>query len=394
MKHLKIFLVFTLFLLGITNPTTHFTDFMISIALVIYVGFVINNTSIMRIIEVRVGRRFIIWPIIAAFLVTSWVNSDSLRRYLVREPLAETYRTDMDDFLKTYYLMEKGSDYYTSFKTAVAENAFKDRVSGNLWSWRLPTVFYLWKLLPGSNGMGIYVFFLTTCVVSLYMAYKIAKNTIGERYAILSPYLLFPYLHFAARDPTLLQTEWWGILPMFLGIYFLLKRRPVGIVVSFTAAVLIRELFIVPIMFITILLIIRKEKLWKTLVIPIGIFIIFLLMHSGWVSQQVMISPRFLAPRFSGSKDILLATLAFGSWEYLWYRLRVFLVFYVMGLIGLIRQIRLIGKDAATLLVFLSFYIFPLSFLFIGTSIYNDYWGIFYMPFVLVSVPFILSRHL
>lgn len=392
MKHLKNFFIFLLLLLGLTNGTDNF-DHIISGVVFLYVSCATFGLLKRLIKKYHFESKswLYVLPILVLFLISSLHNSSELRKYLEREPIPETYRTDMDDFLKTYYLMEKGQDYYTSFKEAVEQNAFKGAVSTNLWSWRLPTIFYLWKLLPGTSGIGIYYLFLLLCLTTFYISYKTALPVVGDRWAVLSPYLLYPYLHFASRDATILQTEWWGMFLVVLGIYFISQKKYLQAVFFASLAMIIRELYILPFIFLSILTIVKKNKTWIWFVIPIVVFGLVLWRHAQVVSQHVDVSNRFYELRLSGGKDIILATLAFGSWEYFFYRLRIFLLLYVIGLVGVLKRIKLNGHQSVLMIAFLSFYMFPLAFLFIGTSIYNDYWGILYIPVLLISTPLILS---
>lgn len=391
-KTTYIFIILFLLILGITNSTAQFIDRSMSIGLVLYVGLIVfvKETSVFWII--KTNKKILIWPLIGVFLVSSWINSSELREYLSREPVSETYRTDMDDFLKTYYLMEKGNDYYSSFKTAVELNAFRSEVSANLWSWRLPTIFYIWKILPGQSGIAIYFLFLLVSSACLFLSYEIVAPMLGARFALLSPYLLFPYLHFASRDSTLLQTEWWGMFLFLCGVYFVVKQKLKQATVLFVLAVVIRELFVIPLTIALVVLLLKKNKHWWIFFIPIATFFISMLFHGQLVSQHVIFTQKFLAPRFSGNKDILFSAFSFGSWEYVFFKLRIFIIFYIVGLVGLMQMMQK-EKNNVTFQILFSCFVFPLTFLFIGTSIYNDYWGILFMPFVLISVPFILHKY-
>lgn len=392
-KHIAKILMLLILTLGISNPA-NVPDKILSIMLCMYVLLFLSsctfNSNFIKLFKRH--SNFIIIPVVLIFITSSFINSVDLRNYLVKEPIPETYRTDMDDFLRTYYLMEKGNGYYASFRQAVEENAFKTQVSTNIWSWRFPYIFYLWKILPGQSGVNIFYIFILSCCLSLFLAYKLAYTLLDEKIkiaAILAPYLLYPYLHFAARDPTLLQTEWWGMMPILGGLYLLVNKQNLFAAVSFTIVLLTRELFVIPLLIIAVSVAFQKNKRWKTLIIP-GVWLIFAsLIHAINVSYQVTLASGFLTPRIHTlGKQILLATLSFGSWEYLLYKMRIFVWFYASGLIGVIW---LIIKKNFNGWLLISFFIFPLTFLVVGTSIYNDYWGILYMPFVLITVPLVLN---
>lgn len=375
-----------LFVSALLNPTAQLLDVILYVFLCVYVLLLIFSSAIWQKLEQK--KHWLVFPLIIIFVTTAWINSSQLRKTIAYEPEKETYRTDMDDFLKTYYLMEKGNNYYVSFATAVEQNAFKSHVSNNLWSWRLPTVFYLWKWLPGTNSYFIWCFFVLLASSTLWLSYEIGlllfqKN--NKRLALLMPFIIFPYFHFAVRDMTFLQTEWWGIPFIFAGIYFWLRKNNEASAISFFGAVIIRELFILPLLVLFIRNLLFDRKRWWVVALPIAGFILFELLHAQVVSQHIELVSGFLTPRLAGGMSLVRVTFAFASWEYMFYRFKLFLLLFGLGwfVIFITRHKRFL---------FIPFYFLPFMFLFLGTSIYNDYWGIFYMPFVLVSLPVLLER--
>ena len=385
-KHpwLPLFLTTTLIVLGWPNSTSIF-DRLLNVLLVVIVA--IEVIILPRFITIQ-NKKLII-PLLLIFVSTTYINSSRIRNYLAREPVAYSYRTDMDDFLKTFFLMKHGNNYYASFKMAIEQNPFKGKVSDNLWSWRLPTVFYVWNLLPGDTGISIYMTFVSLTLLTLYASFEIAEDILGEKLqhlAILSPYLLYGYFHFGVRDETLLQTEWWGLFAVIFGIYFVIKRRPFLASLFFTFAVLVRELYCVPFFITAILSGFKKRQFPWVYLFPVGAFFLAIGVHSYFVRQELPASTQFFNPRLHQlSRDIIRATFAFGSWEYMFYRIRLFIILYILGFISIVKRL-----SEKTLLL-LSFFIFPFSFWFIGTSVYNDYWGIMYIPIVLLTAPFIVQ---
>ena len=371
-----IFLTVLIIVLGFPNPHS-VLDAVVTVALGLYITVVVFSSK-----RFKFNSIWFVIPIIILFLISSIINGRQVRAYLIREPVAETYRTDMDDFLKTYYLMKNGRDYYSAFKQAVIQNAFKTTVSNNLWSWRLPTIFYIWQLFP--SAIFLYAGFLLLCSFALLTSLFIGQELLPSKYnylGILAPYLLYSYLHFAARDSTLLQTEWWGMFCLLFGMFFWFKKNFSLAVLFITLTVLVRELFIVPLLIMTIIAFKQKQN-WRALAVPGIILVLFMLLHFFWVARQIPITPSlFVLRTHTFNKQIILPTLAFASWEYIWNRLRIFIIFFGLGLVGILFK----RKQAGWL--WLSFFIFPLSFLFIGSSVYNDYWGILYMPFVILAVP-------
>ncbi|KKP59932.1 MAG: hypothetical protein UR52_C0001G0012 [Candidatus Gottesmanbacteria bacterium GW2011_GWA1_34_13] len=385
----KILLTIAILIFGITNPNNSIDRLLTGLLFLYTVCISFGNYKYFLNISFKKYFKFLVFPIIIIFIITSYGNSKNLRNYLSHEPINGTYRTDMDDFLKTYYLMKQGNDYYSSYKMAVENNPFKGVVSTNLWSWKFPTVYYFWKILPG-NAQSIYFVFIILAIFTLYSAYLFTANNLSEknRYlAILSPYLLYPYLHYAGRDATFLQTEWWAVMLLIIGAYFMSVKKIKLTIICFSLSILIRELMIIPILFAFGYLLIKKNHLWRIFVVPILLFIVATILHMFFVKNQIPLTNQFFTPRIHilGYK-IIIATLAFGSWEFYFYKLRLFIWFYLIALMG----VYYLKNDNKAIL--LGSLIFPLLMLFLGSSIYNDYWGIFYIPVTLVNIPLIFNK--
>lgn len=358
-----------------------------SLLLFLFVGLInwfIGN----RIIRLK-KEMLIPIPIIIIFLLTSFFNSTDVRQYLVIEPIRETYRSDLDDFLRTFYLMKQGKEYYSSFSQSVSDNAFKGYVAPNVWSWRFPTLFYFWKILPGGNGLTIYYSFIVLGTLLLYISYSLISLLLkpSQKYlAILSPYFLYPYLHFAARDKTVLNTEWWAVGVYLIGLYFFIKNRNLSAIFFFILTVVTRELLAIPLLLTGLLAVWTNKKNWYVFFIPLIFLLLMVFFHIQSTKLQfVYQSNSYLSLRtHTFDKQIILTTFAYGAWEYFFYFWRIFIVFYMLGVFGVIRF-------TSSFILFLPFFLFPLTFFIIGSSAYNDYWGIMFIPFVLISLPLVLA---
>src|SRR5438045_1099120 len=69
----------------------------------------------------------------------------------LNDPQPKSYRSDEISFLRTFYLMEKGVNYYNAFKISREEFIGGDIVRADVFTWRMPTVFYLWSLLANDG---------------------------------------------------------------------------------------------------------------------------------------------------------------------------------------------------------------------------------------------------
>ena len=332
-------------------------------------------------------RKYAIFALITIFLISSYAVSKDSRNFLSADLHFFTYNNDPGVFYKTYLQLESRVDYYEAFKNAMISRFDRKIIPQDIWGWRLPTIFYIWKFLPGSTGLSIYFFYLILAGILLYAAFQIGKKYLGENLGFLSAYLLYPYLHFAARDQMLLETEWWSVSLFIVALYFLIAKRAFISTILFSLTVLIREVYLLPVFLIFIYFFIKERKQSIVFLIPLVSFVIFYLYHIYRVSTYINALGTLLSSRTTTSGTFFVQqTLSFASWEYLFFRLRPFIIFLLLSIVGCFLLYRTkFRKDSIIWL--LSFLPFPIAFLKFGTVPYNDYWGIIYMPLVLILTP-------
>ena len=197
--------------------------------------------------RLRLREKLAVWAIIVAFLLASAATGATLRQMLGRDLPFYNYNNDPGVILKTYQLMKHGMDYYEAFRQAQLGRFSQQIVPNDVWGWRLPTIFFIWRILPGSHGLSIYILYLVLASTILYLAFKIGSKYLGFPLSILPSYLIFPYLHFAARDQMLLETEWWSAAFFIIGLYFLINKRWFWTTLLFSLTVMVRELYVLPI---------------------------------------------------------------------------------------------------------------------------------------------------
>lgn len=325
-----------------------------------------------------------IWILITIFLLDSFAISKDLRNWLTTDI---PYNNDPGVLLATYRQIENGADYYEAYKTAQLGRFAQNIIPADIWGWRLPTIFYIWKLFPGQTGLSIYILYLIVASALLLVAFQIAKRYLDENLAFLSPYLLFPYLHFGSRDQMFLETEWWGVSMFVFGLYFLVKRRLFLATIVLTTAVLVREVYLLPLGLIVLYAFAKDKKLVPVLAIPIVAFLILFAFHFERVSDYINARETLFSPRVvSNGIYFIQQTLAFASWEYLLFKFRPFILFLPLAVAGCLMLFKNNFKKESIVWL-LSFLPFPISFLKFGTVPYNDYWGIIYMPLVLILAP-------
>lgn len=330
--------------------------------------------------------------LIIAYIFTAALNSSELRTTIKEEPVNETYFNDQLSFLKVFYLVEKGYDYYSAHKIAHISDGRSDTIPQQVWGWRLPTYAYMWNIFPGQGGISVYFFFILLSVAAIYYTYNIARFFIGNNLAILSPYLIFPYFHFAARDMAFLHMEWWSVCFFIIGLYFYITKKLKIAILLFIITVFLREILIIPVFALLLLtLFYRKYKHLFSLITVFVFFQFFLLFHFLSVTEYISRSFNSLLPRDHPiGVYFLQQTLSYGSWEYLGFKMRPFILLAIINLISsilLALRKAFSFEHAALLATSISMAVAVIK---IGTPPYDDYWGAAYVPLILISAPILV----
>lgn len=325
--------------------------------------------------------------IICSFLIVSASMSKSVLQTISTIPAPESYSDDKQGFLRIFYFVEQGDNYYESLTRSHIEDIRSHTVPQDLMGWRLPTHVYLWLLFPFSGGLSIYLFFLTICSLMIIVSYLIAAVTLPGKYAILSPYLLFPYLLFASTSIEFLHTDWWAFMPFSIALYLFFINKKRFSSAFFSLALITRELYIIPFLAFCLFVLIRK-KLRNILFIvaPVFIFIFAMLVHYFQVIKytNLVISTRFheidLQPIF--------AMLSYASNKYLLVDYRVFSL--VLGVSVLFFLLNYKNLNDMVKTIFLIIILQIVLYSFFGANKYSDYWGINFIPLLLIIYPVIL----
>lgn len=372
--------IFILLLLGILNPILE-SRVDQATAILTFTVCALTVFFLKRFAKIA------LWIIIFVFLANSWLISGGLRSLLVQNT---AYNNDPGVLLATYKSVENGQDYYESYKQAQLGRFSQSIIPGDIWGWRLPTIFYIWKIIPG-GALSIYLLYLILSASVLYAAYKINRIFLPEKLAILSPYLIFPYLHFGSRDQMFLETEWWGLSIFILALYFLLKKRLFVSTVFFSLTLLVREVYILPIGLMLLFAFFKQKKLIAVFLIPQVTFMTFFIYHIYRVDKYINAWGTLLSARtVDNGLFFLQQTLAYASWEYLLNQFRPFYLLTIWAIIGCIYIFKF-QKERSAIFLLLAFLPFPTAFLKFGTTPFNDYWGIIYVPIAVMLSPLLLT---
>lgn len=332
----------------------------------------------------------VFWILIAVnLLVFVTVDGRALSRQLAHAP-PKTFQTDMAAYLKTYYLMRQGVSFYQAYARA-ATTAFKC-LPGEIWGWKQPFIFYVWRVLPG-GGVSLQYFAGILFFINLFALYKITRKMLPAPFAYLSPVIVLPYFHYPLSEQTLLQVEWWGLSFFIWGAWAFFYKKWLFAGVFFGLALCVRELFLIPIGFLLFtLLLARNFK--PFLIILLLIILIFVPQYARHLSQISQYDSLTRLLNNAARKDaaagwgMVKTTLSYNSWSYAAFSLRPFLILLIADTICFFVQIfrrKNIVNNLTLLSLYLPFFLISLK---IGMiDVWHDYWGIYYVPFMLAVAP-------
>lgn len=302
------------------------------------------------------------------------------------EPQFGTYRSDEMIFLKTYYLVKSGHNYYDSFPKAAANDYANIKLDPDIFTWRLPTVFYFWQL--AQNGYQILTLYWTLTILFFISIYLIIKKLYNSNTGLLAVVLVLPY--FAGNlsyKTSFLFVEWWALFFFTFGLtFFFYKKLPVAWVLLLLALAT-RELMTIPIFSLLILsVLLKKNRIFFIALILFSLIIFAIHSHVVLsrfldVQQTSTIFSRLHAP----DKQSFLTMISFSMQNYPLTKYRVNLLLIVLAFVSLVINIKKKGDKG--IYYFLAPWSIFLTFPFITSSFYNDYWGILFMPLLISTIP-------
>ncbi len=308
------------------------------------------------------------------------------------EPVDKTYKSDELSFLKTFYLMEKGFNYYQAFYTSRLNMVEQDKLGQDLFTWRMPTIFYFWSLMA-NNGEQIFLLFTYLCLLFILFTFIFISRIFNGKTAAASIGFLIPYLNDTFRYKTaFLFTEWWGFFFFFFGLVLLEYKRKIRAVIFLSLAALTRELFFIPLFFLLVFNIFLKKD-FKIFLSAVLISVFGYIVHFYFVSQMFSGEQNFsLLNRWHFYElDNLRTQISFSMRDYVYSGLKTHYLFVFFGLISLIANAVIFKK---TVVIYILVTVASLLLILPMISIKeNDYWGITYMPLILISIPLLLNLY-
>lgn len=314
------------------------------------------------------------------------------------EPPAESYNFDGVFFLKVFYLMEHGQDYYRAWDLAFQGDIRYDRPFPEVWGWRMPTLYWIWSA-AASRGDTLVVYFVLLSLAGMVSIHLAASKHSDPVLGLWSAGLLGSYLHFGAITFWYTITDYWSFffaLPAMA--LYLHGRRNLALPLALLAG-LMREW--AALMLVAGFLDNLLNRRWRDAgawAAGCALAGCGFLLHWHHVAEYLRqagataLTSRVRGVGGSGGPMFLLYTSAYASRFFLGGPIILYIVFLV-GLLGAGRAwVRF--RAAFPLLVVLA--VFGVLMVYghgmkpgdpPGTG---DYYSINYMPYLIMSVPFAL----
>ncbi len=324
--------------------------------------------------------------------ISSFQTGETIRWLSRQEPADYSYNFDGIRYLKSYYLMKDGRDWYRACveSTRVDARAPFD-VPRVIMNYRLPTLYVLFSFLP--RGDWIQMLFIIFSCFGMVCAFDFVRILLenngvefetAARCALAAPVVLSPYLFLAAITWFYTFHEYWAWFVSIGAVWLLARRQILVAIILAVLAACIREHFILVTVVVSILGWIsgrHKERLailgsWVLLFLVYAVHVYRALPYTGQgVEEGASIwlhSPSILS---------VLYTTFFGTALYPMPKLTI-PVLFAFALYGL-------WKNRNQLLPFgvSSMILIPLlGYLFVGPQIPSGgYWGVLYMPWVFIA---------
>ncbi len=328
--------------------------------------------------------------IVASISFTNFVQN-RFGAVSLSEPGLKTYSSDEMAFLKTFYLMEKGQDYYSAYKTARENYSIGNLISSDVSTWRMPTVFFLWHIFANS-GLGIFRLFVFFLSIFLVCVYLIFKKTYSGKLAILSILILLPYLYDTfSYNTSFLFTEWWSLFFFFFALTSLIYKLNWLAIFLFTLALITREIFIIPMCAFLIIQSIQKKEM-RTFLFPILLFLPIYALHWFNVSMIMANNNTHKIQLISRIHKYDLLNLqnmvAFLMRRYVLLGLKTHYLVLFLGIVSItLNGLFFKRKDLIYFFTTVAAFLIVLPIISVKE---NDYWGLLFVPLILMFVPLII----
>ncbi|MHB8842536.1 MAG: hypothetical protein ACYC56_12260, partial [Candidatus Aquicultor sp.] len=137
--------------------------------------------------------------------------------------LSEQTQFDGALYLKVFFLMKQGLSYYDALPVACEQDVRMGHAPASVLSWRLPTTFEIWQMLP-ANGVYIQFLFVVMSALSLIAAFFFASRYLKPVAALSAPIIIMPYLVKGAATLWFPFLEFWGLFLAIIAMSLYVNR--------------------------------------------------------------------------------------------------------------------------------------------------------------------------
>lgn len=333
---------------------------------------------------------FILLALVVNLLAGVAFESQDVRSHLPVEPADESYSYDPFIYAKTFHKVTAGEDYYEAMLKAVLADSRIDKLEDwmrGYGTFRLPTVFFIWRIFASYNGENIFYLSLFLTVIALTSIFFGVWSAAGRTIAVLSAISVTPYLYLGAKWTNILFPDWWAMLFGLIAIGFFFRKNYVAAAVIAVIAALSREAMGLLIMAGLIAGIFTKERrVYLAFGTALAIFFSFYGLH-------VYVAKSHLQHLSGGGFD------AFYGWQ----TASIFVVTNYLSYPVTFLGLGVVLPFAAIVAAFCQNNYtnrFFLAFILTAFTIYlfamrtSSYWGQMFMPVVLMTLPFLLQSYL
>ncbi len=152
-----------------------------------------------------------------------------LRAELISEiPQPGNYQLDAEIYRRVYYLMHQGQSYYPAFRDAITQDGRPEHPApSSVLGYRLPTLFWMWQLLPPDLFSLVYLF-LALCTMGVVAAAFIAGQLAGVRFAPLAAAAMAAYSMAVAITGSVTYVDLPSTSIALVGVALFVRSRRTG----------------------------------------------------------------------------------------------------------------------------------------------------------------------
>jgi hypothetical protein len=159
------------------------------------------------------GTKIASWLVVSVLVIVFLVQATAVVAPIVQrsggEPADEGYGFDPVFFVKVFYMVDRGTDFYKAYGDAFALDARFDAPPTDVAGWRTPTVTAIWSALFDS-GTGLIYGFIFFGAAAMIGGYFIGSRSSDPVSALVVPALMCPYYLYAVSRFWFPEYEFWA----------------------------------------------------------------------------------------------------------------------------------------------------------------------------------------